>query len=180
MTSFVQREPLTHSVQGRLPSCSAFLDQGAFGRVARSGLNAIKDRQYTTGDLSVSGELQRALDAVLAILRLRLSGLWPSGSKPACGLKRRSPRRLPCWFKVGSGAFLLLTPRKQRLGAVVVIDDTVFDLCGSQDIKIAQFELLMVFQSLITFLAAVSCQLCLCPFAFGTSISAFAHAFSNT
>ena len=55
---------------------------------------------------------------------------------------------------MGSGAFLLLTPRKQRLGAVVVIDDSVFDLWGAQETKIAQLELLMVFQSLLTFPSA--------------------------
>ena len=54
-------------------------------------------------------------------------------------------------FRVGSIAFLLLTPPKQRRGAVVIIDDNVFDLWDDQ---IAQLELLMVFQSLSTFPAA--------------------------
>ena len=129
----------------KLFGCLTFLDQGAFGRVARSGLNAIKDRQCTTGDVSISDELQRAFDTSLTILQLRPERLVAVlvASDAAQG-----------GVRVGSGAFILLTPRRQRLGSVVVIDDSVFDLWDNQDTKIAQLELLMVFQSLITFPAA--------------------------
>ena len=123
----------------KLFGCLTFLDQGAFGRVARSGLSAIKDRQYTLGDISISNE----------------PGLCDVSF--ACGLSAWS---LPVFWlpamqpRTASGAFLLLTPPNQRLGAVVIIDDNVFDLWDDQETKIAQLELLMVFQSLITFPAA--------------------------
>ena len=52
-------------------------------------------------------------------------------------------------FRVGSGIFLVVTPRQERLGAVVPIDDAVFNLWDGQDTKIAQLELLMVLQGLL-------------------------------
>ena len=52
-------------------------------------------------------------------------------------------------FRVGSGIFLVVTPRQERLGAVVPIDDAVFNLWDDQDTKIAQLELLMVLQGLL-------------------------------
>ena len=137
----------------KLFGCLTFLDQGAFGRVARSGLNAIKDRQYTLGDVSISSELSQAFDTVRTILRLRPERLV--AIKPQAGLRVLvASDAAQDGHRVGSGAFLLLTPRKQRLGAVVVIDDSAFDLWDAQETKIAQLELLMVFQSLLTFPSA--------------------------
>ena len=54
-------------------------------------------------------------------------------------------------YQIGSAAFLVLCPSFKRVGAVVPVTHEVFKLWDSEPTKIAQLELLMVFQALITF-----------------------------
>ena len=58
-------------------AASRFLHQRAFGRVARSGLNASKGRPHTIEDISITPELRQAFEAVLTILDLE--------AREACG-----------------------------------------------------------------------------------------------
>ena len=51
----------------------------------------------------------------------------------------------------GSGGFLLVTPMKQRLGAIVSINQHVMQLWPDHDVVIAQLELLMILQAILTF-----------------------------
>ena len=135
----------------KLFGCVAFLDQGVFGRVARAGLQAIKDRQYAaSGRARLTGELLAAfstIEAVLALRPERLVRLLPQlGDRVVAASDAAQDAR-----RVGSGGLLLVTARRERLGAVVPIGDAVFDLWDDQDTKIAQLELLMVLQGLLAF-----------------------------
>ncbi|CAE7884921.1 unnamed protein product [Symbiodinium necroappetens] len=135
----------------KLYGCVTFLDQGVFGRVARAGLTAIKDRQYASrGHARLTDELRSAFDTIRAVLDMRpqrLVRVLPQlGSRV---LAASDAAQDAC--RIGSGGFLVVTPKKERLGAVVPVDDAVFHLWDEQETKIAQLELLMVLQGLLTF-----------------------------
>ena len=152
-TSSEKLKKQTPSSQGKLVSCTAvtFLDQGVFGRVARPGLTAIKDRQYASrGHACLTDELRSAFDTIGAVLDMRPQR--PVRVLPQLGsrvLAASGAAQDAC--RIGSGGFLVVTPKKERLGAVVPVDDAVFHLWDEQETKIAQLELLMVLQGLLTF-----------------------------
>ena len=52
----------------KLFGCVTFLDQAVFSRVARSGLNAIKDRQYNDSNSAVTPSLKQSFAVIKAIL----------------------------------------------------------------------------------------------------------------
>ena len=134
----------------KLFGCVTFLDQAVFSRVARSGLNAIKDRQYNETETYVTPALTKSFKIIRSVLnsqpkrcihtRLyvqpRMFGAADAAQEPATG---------------GSGGFLLLTAARQRLGAVVAINQQVMQLWPEYDVVIAQLELLMILQALLTF-----------------------------
>ena len=134
----------------KLFGCVTFLDQGVFGRIARSGLNALKDRQYSVGAAHLTADLLQAFDTIECVLALK-----PRRAVPT--LPHLQPRVLAAsdaaqdGFRVGSGGFLVVSSGGRRVGAVVPITSSVFDLWASQETKIAQLELLMVLQGLLTF-----------------------------
>ncbi|CAE7449963.1 unnamed protein product, partial [Symbiodinium microadriaticum] len=124
----------------KLYGCVTFLDQGVFGRVARAGLTAIKDRQYASrGHARLTDELRSAFDTIRAVLDMRpqrLVRVLPQlGSRV---LAASDAAQDAC--RIGSGGFLVVTPKKERLGAVVPVDDAVFHLWDEQETKIAQLE----------------------------------------
>ena len=51
----------------KLYGCVTFLDQAVFGKIARAGLNAIKERQYLDHTAHLTSELQRSFDTIAAI-----------------------------------------------------------------------------------------------------------------
>ena len=55
----------------KLFGCVTFLDQGVFGRIARSGLNALKDRQYSVGAAHLTADLLQAFDTIECVLALK-------------------------------------------------------------------------------------------------------------
>ena len=134
----------------KLFGCVTFLDQAVFSRVARSGLNSIKDRQYNDATAAVTTDLLSSFAVIKAILdskpqrsihtRLhvqpRMFGASDAAQEPIVG---------------GSGGFLLVTASKQRLGPVVHIDSAVMTLWPEHDVVIAQLELRMILQALVTF-----------------------------
>ena len=134
----------------KLFGCVTFLDQAVFSRVARSGLNAIKDRQYNDDTSMITPELLGSFTVIKAIL----------ASKPQRSIHTRLHIQ-PHMFGAsdaaqepivgGSGGFLLLTAAKQRLGSVFHIDQRVMSLWPEHEVVIAQLELLMILQALLTF-----------------------------
>ena len=55
----------------KLFGCVTCLDQGVFGRVARAGLDSVKDRQYSAGRVSLTPDLRQAFDTIQTIIELR-------------------------------------------------------------------------------------------------------------
>ena len=127
---------------------SPFLDQAVFGKIARAGLNAIKERQYLDHTAHLTSELQRSFDtiaAIAAVLTLaprRTVCLSLSSSARIAGASDAAQDAT-----LGSGGFLLSARQLVRLGAVVQITPSGIQ----RDVYIAQLELLMVLQALLTF-----------------------------
>ena len=115
----------------KLFGCVTFLDQGAFGRVARSGLSAIKERQYSAGAVTLSSEIRRAFETIRAIIMLRLERLVPVLPQHRRVLAASDAAQ--DGYRVGSGAFLLVTHDHRRFGAVVPITEGVFSLWDQQE-----------------------------------------------
>ena len=69
MDEATARNKLYAGTAAKLYGCLNFLETGTFGKIARSGLNAIKDRQYkqSTGELSAS--ILGAFEVSRAVLR---------------------------------------------------------------------------------------------------------------
>ena len=128
-------------------------------------MNAIKDRQYNDTTAAVTTDLLRSFAVIKAILaskprrsihtRLhvqpRMFGASDAAQEPSVG---------------GSGGFLLVTAAKPRLGSVVHIDSSVMTLWPEHDVVIAQLELLMILQALLTFPSTFDP-----PLAFGSVIT---------
>ena len=67
-----RRDRLLHpGTAAKLFGCVTFLDQAAFGKVARAGLNAIKDRRHLDTSVELTTHLEVAFDVIETILPLR-------------------------------------------------------------------------------------------------------------
>ena len=145
-----RRDRLLHpGTAAKLFGCVTFLDQAAFGKVARAGLNAIKDRQHVDTSVELTTHLEVAFDVIETVLSLRprrtvslVSCLEPRMIAASDAAHERGK---------GSGGFLFSDAFFCRRGAVVEIDAKVFQLWQAKELVIAQLELLMVFQALICF-----------------------------
>ena len=67
----------------KLFGCVTLLGQGVFGQVARAGLNAIEDRQYSPGGLLLAPELLQAFGTIQTIIELKPQRL-ASAPSPFC------------------------------------------------------------------------------------------------
>lgn len=134
----------------KLYGCVAFLDQAAFGKVARAGLNAIKDRQRLDTKNHLTPELHKAFRVIESIIRLnprRVATMKPSLAKRIMGASDVAQES-----SIGRGGFLLSDRYFNRIGSEVAITHAVMSLWKPQVTLIAQFELLMLLQALLTFL----------------------------
>ena len=133
----------------KLYGCVTFLDQAAFGKIARAGLAAIKDRQYLDTTAHLTDALLQAFQVIEDIFRLnprRIVSLFPLSTPRMTGASDAAQEE-----GFGSGGFLLSDKHWVRRGAEVVITEDVLSLWRPQDVLIAQLELLMVFQAIVTF-----------------------------
>ena len=133
----------------KLYGCVTFLDQAVFGKIARAWLNALKARQYLDHTAHLTTELRRSFDTIIAVLGLapkRSVGLSLSTGARIAGASDAAQDAT-----VGTGGFLLSTKCFARLGAVVRITPSVVSLWKSCEVYIAQLELLMVLQAILTF-----------------------------
>ena len=141
---------LPPGLASKLFGCLGFLDQGAFGKVARIGLRAIKERQYSTERPYLLDEtLRQSFVTVRFVLNSRprrVVSVFPSTSPCLCAASDAA-------FESGkgSGGLLVLSPSGQRLGTVPLIDDRVLGLWPEDQVVIAQLELLMILQGLLCF-----------------------------
>ena len=67
LTAAERTQNLTPGQASKLYGCLTFLDQGAFGRIARAGLNALKERQYES-QTHITDSLAKVFELVRAIL----------------------------------------------------------------------------------------------------------------
>eukprot|EP00438_Fugacium_kawagutii_P032679 Skav221340 [mRNA] locus=scaffold1845:52003:52989:+ [translate_table: standard] len=143
------RQQLTPGEASKLYGCLTFLDQGAFGRVARAGLNDLKDRQYSSSK-ELSASLLRTFDLVQALLQVKprrkvlLDPLATPRLIVASDASQDQPRQ-------GKAGVLLVAPQAGRIGAFFVPTESVFRLWNSHPVKIAQLELLAVLHGFLTF-----------------------------
>jgi len=145
----MQSDQLHPGTAAKLYGCVTFLDQAVFGKIARAGLNALKERQYLDHKSQLTPELQRAFQTITAVLTLepkRVVHLRLSSCARIAGASDAAQEPLK-----SSGGFLLSTRCLQRLGAVVPITPSVVALWKPCEVYIAQLELLMVLQALLTF-----------------------------
>ena len=148
---------LPPGLASKLFGCLGFLDQGAFGKVARIGLRAIKERQYSTDrPYLLDDTLRQSFVTVRFILNSRprrVVSVFPSASPCLCAASDAA-------FEggKGSGGLLVLSPSGQRLGTIPLIDDRVLGLWPEDQVVIAQLELLMIFQGLLCFPDAFRAQ----------------------
>ena len=143
---------LASGVASKLYGCVGFLGHAAFGRVARSGLQALQLRQQDHGSASLTREIEAAFRTILAVLSFQpkhISHLFPaklSRTLVASYASQERPRE-------GGAGVLLVSPAGRRLGCVINVSDEVFRLWDEQTVKIAQLELLAVVQGVVTFAA---------------------------
>ena len=149
LTAAEKTHTLTPGQASKLYGCLTFLDQGAFGRIARAGLNALKERQYES-QTHITDSLAKVFELVRAILSFhprRVVNLHSNHMRRvvvASDASQDAPRQ-------GKAGLLLSTHELSRVGAVIHIDSSVFALWDASDTKIAQLELLAVVQGLIAF-----------------------------
>ena len=149
MVTAQQTGQLYPGTAAKLYGCVTFLDQAVFGKIARAGLNAIKARQYLDHTAHLTTELRRSFDTITAVLGLapkRAVGLSLSAGARIAGASDAAQDAT-----VGSGGFLISTKQFARLGVVVHITPSVVSLWKSCEVYIAQLELLMVLQAILTF-----------------------------
>ncbi|CAE7355581.1 unnamed protein product [Symbiodinium sp. CCMP2456] len=93
----------------------AFLDYGAFGRIARAGLNPLKDRQYAKNESRLTAELEMAFDTIEAALALHPSREVPVLPSTAFELWQRvtQPRKGTEKVQVGSPEVFCLSDQDE-------------------------------------------------------------------
>ena len=127
-----------------------FLDYGAFGRIARAGLNPLKNRQYAKSESRLTAVLTMAFDTIEAVLALH-----PSREVPVLPLNRlrvvAASGAAQEGYREGSDGLWIVSPDGQRVGTVAHIDEEVFCLWDQGETMIAQLELLMILQGLLCF-----------------------------
>ena len=120
--------------------CLTFLDQGMFGRVARAGLAALRERRLPIKEPKL-------------IRKVMPKSSHPHYPGSVAGTPCPASARLRCQQtapREGSGGFLLIERKGDRLAAVVPITEAVIDLWPNSDKCIAQLELFMLLQAVPT------------------------------
>ena len=94
-------KPTSSRYRSKLYGCVTFLDQAVFGKIARAGLNALKDRQYLDHTSYLTTELRRCFSTISSVLSLeprRIIFLNSSCHYRISGAIRCSTR-LNYWFR---------------------------------------------------------------------------------
>ena len=148
MAEAFQRQSLSPGVAAKLYGCLNFLGHGCWGKVGRSGLLALQERQTSKqGPFPVTDDLVSSLQLVQSLLSLRPCrhyDLQPSGQQrfvAASDAAQDAPQE-------GSAGCLFLSPAKERLAFILEVDDRLFNLWDEQPAKIAQLELVVVLMAL--------------------------------
>jgi hypothetical protein len=147
LEQILQERKLLPGLAAKLYGCLNFLDHGAFGKIARAGLNAIKERQTAkAGPFTLTSEIKVAIEVICALLKLQPSRVVPS----ACATVPRFLAASDAAYEEskGSGGYLVQLLPASKIGGVVAINKSVLALWDAE-VMIAQLELLMILQGLI-------------------------------
>ena len=157
MDEAIQTQRLPPGLAAKLFGCLGFLNTGCFGKLGRSGLSSLKERQYSH-DTALTENLYRSFTTIKSLLALKPERELPlqPGSQQrylaASDAAHNKPRQ-------GSAGLLFVGPHGERDAYVVDITAELFTLWSDHPTKIAQLELLTVYVGFI-FVAsqARSCQ----------------------
>ena len=157
MDEATQTQRLPPGLAAKLFGCLGFLNTGCFGKLGRSGLSPLTERQYSH-DMALTEDLSRSFVTIKSLLALKPERELPlqPGSQQrylaASDAAQDEPRQ-------GSVGLLFVGPRGERDAYVVDITAELFTLWSDHPTKIAQLELLTVYVGFI-FVAsqARSCQ----------------------
>ena len=138
MDAAAQTGRLPPGLAAKLFGCLGFLTTGCFGKLGRSGLHSIKERQYSS-QVVMTLEIAQSFDRIRALLHLK-----PERELPLSPVKQRrylaasdAAQDLPCEGSAG-----------HRRAYVVHIRPEIFEVWSHHDAKIAQLELLTVYMGL--------------------------------
>ncbi len=143
---------LSPGMAAKLYGCVNLFELGVFCRVARGGLNAFKDRQYSH-DTQLSSELRRAFHIMLALVELRPERVVHLGPRLSHRFVAASDAAWELSSGGGSGGYMLvLDPglaTESRLARVASLPLSLYRCWHFTDTCIAQLELYMVYLVLI-------------------------------
>ena len=144
----LRRQTLTPGVASKLYGCLTFLGHGCWGKVGRSGLDALHVRQYEHGAAhGLTENLCNSFEIIRGLLRLRpkrLFSLQPS-LLPRFLVASDAAQEVP---RQGSAGALAVLPSEQRLAAVLNVDERLFSRWDTKSAKISQLELCVVLMTL--------------------------------
>jgi hypothetical protein len=127
-----------------------FWETGTFGKMGRAGLNAIKDRQYSS-DNQMTAEIHRSFDILRVINELRPKRIVQIIDSPVERFCAASDAAYE--GTRGSGGYLMVIQpcreAEERWGRMVQIPTQVYDIWGQQETYIAQLEMMMVLAAII-------------------------------
>ena len=152
---------LRPGVASKLFGCLTFLAQGCWGKVGRSGLQPLQDRQYSMDrDNSLTPELLRSFSFISDFLSLRPQRCYPLdiSTAPRFIIASDAAQDEP---RQGSAGALLLFPSGFRAALVLRVDSRMFDLWDSQSAKIAQLELCVIVMTIASMASELRGHHCL-------------------
>ena len=157
----LQSGTLRPGVASKLFGCLTFLAQGCWGKVGRSGLQPLQDRQYSMDrDNSLTPELLRSFSFISDFLSLRPQRCYPLdiSTAPRFIIASDAAQDEP---RQGSAGALLLFPSGFRAALVLRVDSRMFDLWDSQSAKIAQLELCVIVMTIASMASELRGHHCL-------------------
>ena len=139
-----QTNILKPGVASKLYGCLTFLTHGCWGKVGRSGLQPIQDRQYEKGSsISLTTDIQTSFDFILNLLMLRPERIYSLDVSHVSRFVIASDAAQDHPMQGSAGA-LILHPSGRRDALVLTVDDRLFALWNEHPAKIAQLELCVV------------------------------------
>ena len=146
---------LKPGIASKLYGCLTFLTHGCWGKVGRSGLQPIQERQYDKDSCNdLTPDIQMSFDFILDLLSLRPERIYAldvanmSRFIVASDAAQDHPLQ-------GSAGALVLHPSGRRDALVLTVDRRLFSLWNEHPAKIAQLELCVVVMTIASFASSL-------------------------
>ena len=128
------------------------MEIGAFGKIGRAGLNALKERQHSAKRITrLDEDILESLHLVKTIIQLRPERVIYT-APPL--IKRFVGASDAAWeSQVGTGGFLIVLLDKdvqERIARVAVVDDAWYEAWENHTNYIAQLELVMILVAILS------------------------------